>query len=214
MRGHPDLDRLDEHLDGSLDLAERASVEAHLRDCARCRSYLERSRRLMDELGALPRELAPPRDLRPVPRVRSDRGVPGSDVARFRRRWWPAAAVVVAALLGYGLLSLLSRSGTTAPGAGGLRVAVATADVIEPRLKRYEETSRVLDLAYRRQRDAWPAAATHTLDAQLEAVNRAIARTTEASAARPADPLLRDMLLARYETKVELLRRAVGGRVE
>lgn len=210
MRGHPDLDRLDEHLDGSLDLAERASVEAHLRDCARCRSYLERSRRLMDELGALPRELAPPRDLRPAPPTRLD----GIDVARFGRRWWPAAAVVVAALLGYGLLSLLSRSGTTAPGAGGLRVAVATADVIEPRLRRYEETSRVLDLAYRRQRDAWPAAATHTLDAQLEAVNRAIARTTEASAARPADPLLRDMLLARYETKVELLRRAVGGRVE
>lgn len=210
MRGHPDLDRLDEHLDGSLDLAERASVEAHLRDCARCRSYLERSRRLMDELGALPRELAPPRDLRPAPPTRLD----GIDVARFGRRWWPAAAVVVAALLGYGLLSLLSRSGTTAPGAGGLTVAVATADVIEPRLRRYEETSRVLDLAYRRQRDAWPAAATHTLDAQLEAVNRAIARTTEASAARPADPLLRDMLLARYETKVELLRRAVGGRVE
>lgn len=210
MRGHPDLDRLDEHLDGSLDLAERASVEAHLRDCARCRSYLERSRRLMDELGALPREVTPPRDLRPAPPTRLD----GIDVARFGRRWWPAAAVVVAALLGYGLLSLLSRSGTTAPGAGGLTVAVATADVIEPRLKRYEETSRVLDLAYRRQRDAWPAAATHTLDAQLEAVNRAIARTTEASAARPADPLLRDMLLARYETKVELLRRAVGGRVE
>lgn len=220
MTDHPGLDRLDDYVDGTLDEEGRAAVEGHLAGCDACRAHVERSRRLMAELRSLPREIAPPRDLRPgaspgwgeSPR-KGDAARPHAGVAPGGR-WWPAAAAVVVVLLGYALFSTLSQSAGEVPDTGALAPAVATTDVIEPRLRRYEETSRQLALAYRNRRPELPPAAATVVDAQLEVVDQAIARTAEASAARPDDPFLRDMLLSRYEAKVELLRRAVARGLE
>ena len=49
--------RLDEYLDGELDVPARAEVERHLASCAACRGELEESRRL-ESLEARARELA------------------------------------------------------------------------------------------------------------------------------------------------------------
>src|SRR5690606_3164317 len=54
---------LPDYVDDLLAPAERAAVEAHLDGCPACRTELEASRRLLADLAALPREVAPPRDL-------------------------------------------------------------------------------------------------------------------------------------------------------
>jgi anti-sigma factor RsiW len=52
-------DRFSEYLDGELTNAERATVEAHLAQCAECRRELEAWRRMVGAVGELPAEPAP-----------------------------------------------------------------------------------------------------------------------------------------------------------
>lgn len=63
MIQHPQ-EQLSAYLDGALAAAERASVEAHLASCGRCRARLAELREVSRLLAALP-ELAPRRSLLP-----------------------------------------------------------------------------------------------------------------------------------------------------
>lgn len=57
--------RLNDYLDGVLSVDESVEVEKHLESCLSCRGELLRLRNLMAETAALPKELAPKRDLWP-----------------------------------------------------------------------------------------------------------------------------------------------------
>jgi hypothetical protein len=57
------LERLDGLALGDLPQAERAEVEAHLAACAGCRAEAQAVRALLCDAAALPRGIAPPRDL-------------------------------------------------------------------------------------------------------------------------------------------------------
>lgn len=60
---------LDEYVDGGLPAAEVARGEKHLAGCAACRAQVESLRRLLDAAAALPKEMAPERNLWPEIRV-------------------------------------------------------------------------------------------------------------------------------------------------
>ena len=64
MSAHPGEDRLFELVDGTLSASEQASIEAHIAACDECRAGLAALRAFIDELHALPRAIAPQRDLR------------------------------------------------------------------------------------------------------------------------------------------------------
>ncbi len=77
---HTDWDaqreRLSAYLDGELNLAERADLEAHLSGCAECQRELASLRQMKALLGALPapalpRSFALPETLRPLPARRA-----------------------------------------------------------------------------------------------------------------------------------------------
>ena len=55
---HPE-DRLADYVDGTLDLAERAAVDAHLATCSRCRGEVTAATAARSALVSLP-EVAPP----------------------------------------------------------------------------------------------------------------------------------------------------------
>ena len=57
--------RLDDCLDGVLAAVDARSVEAHLASCAACREAERKMRQLLAYAAALPRSVAPPRDLWP-----------------------------------------------------------------------------------------------------------------------------------------------------
>ena len=90
--------RLDEYLDGELDVPVRAEVERHLASCAACRGVLEESRRLESLLlKSAPAGAAPDSD-RFVQVIRS----------RSRRRWGWGSAAAAAVMLG--VLSIVLSS--------------------------------------------------------------------------------------------------------
>jgi anti-sigma factor RsiW len=86
---HADEGLLHSYLDGALPAAERAGIEAHLRECAECRASLESARALIARASSLLGAAAPP-----------ERDMP--DFAAFRpakRRRWRVPAAWAASIM-------------------------------------------------------------------------------------------------------------------
>jgi anti-sigma factor RsiW len=134
--------RLDDFVDGLLSDVERRTVERHLEACEACRAEVDGILRLQTAVGALPREMAPPRDLwagiaarieqepREEPAHAEYAEEPADEPVRVyridtarraRRGWWmgprvlAAAAAVVLVVLSSSITALLMRGGAAAP---------------------------------------------------------------------------------------------------
>lgn len=197
---HPDRARLNDYADGLLSAEEAAGIEEHLAACADCRQVVEDVRALTADLAALPRDVPPPRDLRPpVPR-------------RVPRRWLRIAAAV-ALLLGAGAAAVLVTDGPRAPGdretpavASGPTADRAPIVVLEP----YERASHALAEVFEGRRAQLDPATEELVVRNLEALDAAIHELEQARAAAPADPVLAELLQNRYRTRLDLLRDAVA----
>lgn len=200
---HPDRARLNDYADGLLSAEQAAGVEEHLALCADCRQVVEDIRVLADDLAALPRDVSPPRDLRPP-------------VPRHAPRRWLRIAAAVALLLGAGAAAVLVTGGPGAPGEKGERESRAVAIgptpdrgpivVIEP----YERASHALAEEYEARRAQLDPATEELVRRNLATLDMAIHELEQARAATPADPLLAELLQNRYRTRLDLLRDAVA----
>ena len=111
-------------VDGTLDAAERAEVEAHLAGCAQCRREVALARAARSSLRALPAAVPPP-GLADAAIARAEAGpvahITGARSPSASRRWIAvaaaAAAIIVIAVASPKLGS--SPSQTSAAGAGG-----------------------------------------------------------------------------------------------
>jgi hypothetical protein len=107
MNPHDEFDLLSAYVDGELDAAERARVDAHLPACSDCRATLDALRATVTELRALEDPIPSAQDswaLRGVvARARSDRSRTG--------RWTVAAAGVAASVIAIVALVLNSGGG-------------------------------------------------------------------------------------------------------
>jgi len=100
MSTHPDEARLNGYADGSLDAAARVAVEAHLASCAACRAEAAALAALLGAARALPRSIAPDRDLWGGIEARITAGSQERGAGRSVMRWLP---LPLAALLVLGL---------------------------------------------------------------------------------------------------------------
>jgi hypothetical protein len=209
-------ERLDEWVDGALAAADARAVEQHLAACAACRGRAQQLRQLLAHAAALPRSLAPPRDLWPGIAERIERGWSWSAL------WasWHPLALAAAAALAIGLLALLwSGSGPTAvrtvvmPSASPELRPVADTELGDPVLpaaaRDYEEAARALLAALERRRALLPAEDLARVEANLEVIDRALAEVRAALEKNPASPELNRMLVATHRKKVDVLRRVV-----
>lgn len=64
MSRHIDEARLNDYVDGLLDVDDAAAIETHLQDCVSCRAATGALRSLVGDVRALPREIPPPAHLR------------------------------------------------------------------------------------------------------------------------------------------------------
>lgn len=224
MTDHPSRETLSAYVDARLPPSGSARVAEHLVECDECRGFVRRSRALMTELRDLQREIRPPGDLER----------PWLDETRRRPPGWSrpvvaAAAVVLLAAATFVLVGEPWADGSTIADRPGVDVSAEASGAAPPpgtvpppgasladipadpgaSVLRYERAVEQLTAVYRTRRDELPAEVVRAVDAGLTSLDRAIRRTSEVAGRHPDAPLVRDMLVSRYERKLELLRRTL-----
>lgn len=217
---------LHDWFDGELAAQEEAALEAHLTGCAECREEAESLRALLADAAALPREIAPPRDLWPEIAARIEAArvieVDFGAARRVRGSLWrgrallAAAAVVLVVASSAVTASFLRRGG----GAGevaqveqapirALPPAGTALAAFEPAEADYERTIADLHAAVEAGEGVLAPETIATLVANLRIIDRAIAESRRALEADPNNRDLVLMLSGVYSQKVELLQTAV-----
>ena len=216
MTCHELDERLDDLVDGALAGAEAQAVASHLAECAPCREREQQLRQLLAHAAALPRSLAPPRDLWPGIAERIERG---SAWSALWASWHPLAfAAAAAAVLGLAAF-LWNGAGPTAvrtvampSGSPSLRPVTNTAvadPVLAAAAREYEAAATALLQALQRRRGVLPPEDLARVEANLEVIDRALEEVRQALVKDPASPELNRMLVATHRKKVDVLRRVV-----
>lgn len=191
--------KLNEYVDGMLAAHDRASVEAHLADCAACRATVAELRSLAAAAASLPRSIEPGRDLWGGIEARI-----GQRATRnVQRVWWRAAFAAAAVLvIALGVYRLLPPSTAhDRPAGEGARWAAVQAD--------FDRASDELSGILAAERERLRPETVVLLERNLAIIDAAIAESRAALARDPASVDLRGLLAAAARQKVELLRWAV-----
>lgn len=217
-------DQLSEYLDDHLTPADRLTVESHLAVCHECATALEELRLVVARAAALvPRP--PANDLWPgiEPRLTGARdGQVVAFKARTSRRFsftlpqLAAAGIALMVMSGGGVWVLQHGGRATSMqtvGAANEPPSVAPVSFVDPRP--YDEAIADLEQALKAGRGNLDPATVRILEANLGAIDKAIAECRDALDADPANVYLNSHLAEARQRKLALLRRAtalVGGK--
>ena len=189
---------MDDYLDEKLPPEQRSMVERHLADCSACRAEVEILRSILANARALPRSVLPERDL--WAGIASHLSNPPVDrfanLPRVPRLFLQMAAAIGLILLGAALATAVSgRRASTTFGADQARYNAASAALAE-------------QLAHERG-DLSPDT-REVVQRNLAIVDAAIKEAEAALTVDPGNVALEQMLIARYEQRLSLLRRATA----
>lgn len=227
MTQHPDIATLNDLVDGELDDARRAEVEAHLEACLDCRREWTALEKAVKELRGLPAVARVPPGLWESVRARmGDAPAAPTPVLDFPTRtsgrtsggrvtlsWVQlAAAAAVVAFLSAGTAWMALRTGGTRPGPEIPPVAttptVASVRAAGLGTRGYEEAVRELETLVDRGRDVLTPETVATLEESLATVDAALADVRTALAEDPGSELLRRMLVSHQTARLRVLRQA------
>jgi len=220
--------RLSAYIDGELNAAERAELEAHLAGCQECAKTLEQLRHVVARAEAL-EDRPPGGDLWAGIAARIGAAAGNAAVADFeehrRRRGWLsqrrlsfslpqlAAASVALMILSAGSAWLLSRTGgpgsetlgpSAEPGASLASAPVASGFGVAG----YDAAIAELEGVIEESRDRLDTATVRIIEENLMIIDRAIAQAQRALAEDPASIYLNEYLAATMRQKLEFLRQA------
>jgi Putative zinc-finger len=233
MSTHP-LTDLSDYLDGDLDAAARAAIDAHLAGCAECRAAvadltaLRRAATAWRDADAAPApdlwpgiaaRLTGPREVAPGASGAPLRAVPR--LAWYQRRWSvgvPELAVAAALVAAVSGALLWPRATPPAPAAAGPVAVTAEADafdgdageVVPVNFADAQYDAAVVDLerVLLEQRERLDPRTVIVLERNLRIIDDAIREARQALATDPANTLLNAHLAGARQRKLDLLRRA------
>jgi hypothetical protein len=205
-------ERIDDYVDGELHGAEQDLVARHLLECPACREQERALRVLLDGAAALPRELAPARELWPgvAARLRPS-------LSAFPRRSLRPLTLAAAAALLVALSSAITwriartpaaRVAATTASASALRLAAfrPAPDLLEAEREYASATSELL-AAIEARRDSFAPETLDSVEQSLRAIDDALKSLREALRGDPGNDELTQMLTATHKRKVDALRR-------
>jgi Putative zinc-finger len=212
-------DRLSEYLDGELEDAVRAELEAHLATCTECEAALAELRRVVTRAGTL-EDRPPVADLWPGIAARIGLGTDQLSLRRrARRRRFTftvpqlAAASLALIAVSAGLVWLALR-GAPRSVAGNAPAAVATPGVQANWMPKVEGSADAAvaelraALAESRRSGRLDAATVARLEHSLAVIDSAIAEAKRALEADPGSVYLNHHLAETYRRKLSFLRQA------
>jgi anti-sigma factor RsiW len=229
------LERLDDWTAGELPVAEARAVDAHLDACAQCRAEADALRRLLDEVAALPAEVAPPRDLwagiaarieAPAPAAVEEKVIPITRARGWRPPQWvqmAAAAVVLVVSSSLVTLQFAGSRGDAAvqpvaqapvQQAPAQQAAPASPPItalaaFRPAEEDFETAIADLQRTLASRRGTLAPETVQTLETNLRIIDEAIRQSRAALERDPNSRELTDMLSSAYGQKMAVLRQAV-----
>jgi anti-sigma factor RsiW len=203
-------DRLSAYLDDELPPVERRGVEAHLAGCASCAGELAALRAVIAAAAALPPER--PSDSDAWPGIRDRIGA-----SPHARQPWRislsvpqlAAAATLFVALGMGGMWLQLRPAVNRPAAPAPPAAATVTPAVLAD-ESYTDIVAELEAALADGRDRLEPETIQVLEANLAAIDAAIAQARDALAGDPANVGLTRHLVRTRAMRVTLLRRAVA----
>ena len=213
-------DRLSDYIDDELTPAERAALEAHLASCAECTVTLDELRQVVERARTLPAR-PPAVDLWTgiEPRLERSASVRPFQARTIARRFSFTVPQLVAAGLA---LMVMSGGGVWVLQHGGratdLPPVAANTEPVNPVAPaafadpdpRYDEAIADLEQALDAGRADLDPGTIKILEANLDAIDKAIDQSRRALAADPANVYLNSHLADARQRKLALLRRATA----
>ena len=196
--------RLDDYADGSLSEGEFQEVELHLSSCAACREQERRLRLILAQARALPRELAPSRDLWGgiAQRIEAAR--------RGRATWWLGLAAA-AAIVGISVSLLHQNEPVTLPVPVTVTPASLTLEgnTLGAAEQEYERAANELLAALQDRRQSLSPQTLANVESNLAVIDQALTEVRAALGRDPGNKDLTRMLVSAHRKKVDTLRRVV-----
>jgi anti-sigma factor RsiW len=201
-------DRLSEYLDDELDARERSELEAHLSQCALCRTILDELRAVVSRAQAVTNR-GPDTDLWPgiAQRIAA---MGGTRRYAFSLPQLAAAGIALMVLSGGAVWMLRQQTNEPAPPA----LQAAVIENVNPALvpidladAKYDQAVADLQEALKAGRSRLDPETITVLEASLASIDQAIEQSQRALAADPANTYLYSHLAAARQRKLALLRR-------
>jgi anti-sigma factor RsiW len=201
-------DRLSEYLDDELDARERSELEAHLSQCALCRTILDELRAVVSRAQAVTNR-GPDTDLWPgiAQRIAA---MGGTRRYAFSLPQLAAAGIALMVLSGGAVWMLRQQTNEPAPPAPQAAVienvnpALVPIDLADAK---YDQAVADLQEALKAGRSRLDPETIKVLEASLASIDQAIEQSQRALAADPANTYLYSHLAAARQRKLALLRR-------
>jgi hypothetical protein len=237
MNGHIDNGDLQDFREGLLSPEDEERVRIHLEGCPACRAELEALSRVLEELGRVPQDAEPPRDLwpqiawrieggttagagaSPKPHVQGD-GVPVAarevlstgpkEAKRITLRAWQllAASITIALISGASVWAFLGGGATQDQGVEETARSAALFAGLGEAYSGYDEAISDLEAVLEQGRGVLDPETIQALQKNLDTIDRAIQEAGEALEQDPASTVLQRILANNLRRKVDLLRHA------
>ncbi len=214
---------LDDRVDGLLDAAQTAALEAHLAGCPACAAELRSLQALLDQARSLPTDIEPDRDLwagiaariEPADRTETIIATPGEPTVSTPWYTRPRALALVAALLVGGTVAATRLLTPVAPAPSVAEQPVpgdaAPAPLPFPAWEgEMTSASAALGATLEARRGELQPETVAVIEDNLRIIDTAIEDCRAALAADPADDRLEAAMLSAWQAKVGLLERAAA----
>ncbi len=236
MTGHIDDDRLQDFREGLLDPEMELAVRQHLHGCGRCRKELDEISSLLGDLGDLPSEAEPSRDLWPQIAWRLEAGRKESKAgfrvpegsghpelslegppyvnARTRRRIslpaWQVLAASIALMVVSGGVVWTVLSGRIDAGTAGVSLPASPAALAAwgDASGGYDQALADLEAVLEQGRGVLDPETVRVLEKSLQSIDEAMEQAGDALAQDPGSTVLRRFLADNLRKKMNLLRKA------
>ena len=209
-------ERLSDFLDGELEAHEHRAVEQHLAECAECRQVERELRGVLARAAvAIDDDQRPAQDLWPgiAERIGQGRVAPFVPRRRFSFTLPQLAAAGIALMVLSGGLVWLATSGHTRQDFPAVVASDAPMDVAVRTAgadAQFEGAVEDLEAILARERARLDPQTVRVLEANLQAIDAAIAQSRAALERDPANAFLNSHLAAARQRKLALLRRATA----